>query len=207
MTTVKGLFAPVTPPAPRRHKFSSGSHAEGRIAGKAAIRYIVNEKPATPKVDDATIEKLQGRDPASRSTIFEENKGKTTQTRRQPELHPAEDVHVCACRRSWTSTPAACRAQFTTTKPLLDRGLELLDLPQGRLREARRRGPARADALLGERPPHVAGRGPRPHDALPRGDPLAGLLLPRRHPEAWTRRTGSCFVNCKLRSRRPTSGR
>ena len=57
----RACSAPVTPPAPRRHKFSSGSHAEGRIAGKAAIRFIVNEKPALPNVDDDEIDELQGR--------------------------------------------------------------------------------------------------------------------------------------------------
>ena len=34
------------------HKFSSGSHAEGRIAAKAAIAYIVDNN-AAPKVDQA----------------------------------------------------------------------------------------------------------------------------------------------------------
>ena len=40
------------------HKFSSGSHAEGRISGKAAIRYLVNEKPEAPSVSDDEIAKL-----------------------------------------------------------------------------------------------------------------------------------------------------
>jgi len=50
----QGIFAAGDASGASSHKFSSGSHAEGRIAGKAAIRYIVNEKPAKPTIDDAT---------------------------------------------------------------------------------------------------------------------------------------------------------
>ncbi len=42
MTTIKGLFAAGDASGASSHKFSSGSHAEGRIAGKAAIAYIVD---------------------------------------------------------------------------------------------------------------------------------------------------------------------
>ena len=80
--------------------------------------------------------------------------------------------------------------QFKTNKSLLESGLELMDVAEGRRREARRPRSPRAHELLGEHPPHVAGRGPPPHHPLPRRDPLAGLLLPGRHPR-WTRRTGS----------------
>ncbi len=51
MSTVKGLFCAGDASGASSHKFSSGSHAEGRIAGKAAIRYLVNEKPAAPAID------------------------------------------------------------------------------------------------------------------------------------------------------------
>jgi adenylylsulfate reductase subunit A len=59
MSTVKGLFCAGDASGASSHKFSSGSHAEGRIAGKAAIRYLVNENPPMPTVDDATIEELK----------------------------------------------------------------------------------------------------------------------------------------------------
>ena len=49
--TVKGLFAAGDASGASSHKFSSGSHAEGRITGKAAIRYIVKQKPAAPSVE------------------------------------------------------------------------------------------------------------------------------------------------------------
>ncbi len=41
MSTVKGLFCAGDASGASSHKFSSGSHAEGRIAAKAAIKFIV----------------------------------------------------------------------------------------------------------------------------------------------------------------------
>ncbi len=58
MTTVEGLFAAGDASGASSHKFSSGSHAEGRIAGKAAIKYIV-EKGKAPTVDAAKVEALK----------------------------------------------------------------------------------------------------------------------------------------------------
>jgi adenylylsulfate reductase subunit A len=42
MTTVKGLFAAGDACGASAHKFSSGSHAEGRIAGKAAVQFVLD---------------------------------------------------------------------------------------------------------------------------------------------------------------------
>jgi adenylylsulfate reductase subunit A len=41
MTTVKGLFAAGDASGASSHKFSSGSHAEGRIVGKAAVKFAM----------------------------------------------------------------------------------------------------------------------------------------------------------------------
>ncbi|MBL6968498.1 MAG: adenylyl-sulfate reductase subunit alpha, partial [Desulfobacteraceae bacterium] len=60
MTTVDGLFAAGDASGASSHKFSSGSHAEGRIVGKAAIKYIV-EKGAAPNVDAAKVDALKAK--------------------------------------------------------------------------------------------------------------------------------------------------
>ena len=60
MTTVDGLFAAGDASGASSHKFSSGSHAEGRITGKSAIKYIV-EKGAEPNVDAAVIDDLKAK--------------------------------------------------------------------------------------------------------------------------------------------------
>lgn len=48
MTTVKGLFTAGDGVGASGHKFSSGSHAEGRIAGKAMVRWVVDHKDFKP---------------------------------------------------------------------------------------------------------------------------------------------------------------
>jgi adenylylsulfate reductase subunit A len=48
MTTVKGLFTSGDGAGASGHKFSSGSHAEGRIAGKEMVRYAM-DNPEMPE--------------------------------------------------------------------------------------------------------------------------------------------------------------
>lgn len=58
MTTVKGLFAIGDVAGANPHKFSSGSFTEGRLAGKAAVKYIVEQKPETA-IDEAKVKELK----------------------------------------------------------------------------------------------------------------------------------------------------
>ncbi len=55
MTTVNGLFTAGDGVGASGHKFSSGSHAEGRIAIKALCKYI-NENDFTPTLKESTQE-------------------------------------------------------------------------------------------------------------------------------------------------------
>ena len=48
MSTVPGLFMAGDVVGASGHKFSSGSHAEGRIAAKAAIAYILDNAGYKP---------------------------------------------------------------------------------------------------------------------------------------------------------------
>jgi adenylylsulfate reductase subunit A len=50
MSTVKGLFMAGDIVGASGHKFSSGSHAEGRIAAKAAIAFILDDAGYTPEL-------------------------------------------------------------------------------------------------------------------------------------------------------------
>ncbi len=60
MSTVNGLFMAGDTCGASGHKFSSGSHAEGRMAGKAAIAYILDNMDLKPtikeKIDDLVAE-------------------------------------------------------------------------------------------------------------------------------------------------------
>lgn len=60
MTTVKGLFAAGDACGASPHKFSSGSFTEGRIAAKAAIKFIL-ENNTMPNPDPAQVEEFKAR--------------------------------------------------------------------------------------------------------------------------------------------------
>ncbi|MBE9562333.1 MAG: adenylyl-sulfate reductase subunit alpha [Proteobacteria bacterium] len=51
MTTVNGLFTAGDGVGASGHKFSSGSHAEGRLAAKAMIKYVQDNKDFKPELD------------------------------------------------------------------------------------------------------------------------------------------------------------
>ena len=82
MSTTKGLFCAGDASGASSHKFSSGSHAEGRIAAKAAIAYIVDNNTA-PKVDQAVVDALTEEILKPLKT-FEEHKDVTT----APDINP-----------------------------------------------------------------------------------------------------------------------
>ncbi len=50
-TTVKGLFTAGDGVGASGHKFSSGSHAEGRLAAKAMVKYVIDNKDYKPELD------------------------------------------------------------------------------------------------------------------------------------------------------------
>ena len=58
MTTLEGLFGAGDTIGGSAHKFSSGSFTEGRIAGKSAVKYVMDLKGAVPQVDEQQIEEL-----------------------------------------------------------------------------------------------------------------------------------------------------
>ena len=51
MTTVKGLFTAGDGVGASGHKFSSGSHAEGPMAAKAMVKYVIDNKAWKPELD------------------------------------------------------------------------------------------------------------------------------------------------------------
>ncbi len=183
MSTVKGLFCAGDASGASSHKFSSGSHAEGRIAAKAAIKFIVENNTA-PEVDQATlVEALEGGNPEARWTLSKQFKNATT----DPEINPnyiKPRMFMFRLQKIMDEYAGGISAQFTTNEALLEQGTGTAGFPEGRLRQAGGGQSARTDALLGERSPHVAGRSPRPHRSVPRGDALARILFPRRHAKA-----------------------
>jgi adenylylsulfate reductase subunit A len=61
MTTVKGLFTAGDGVGASGHKFSSGSHAEGRMAAKAMVKFVMDNKDQSPELDtdvDTLVEQI-----------------------------------------------------------------------------------------------------------------------------------------------------
>ncbi|MGE5344782.1 MAG: adenylyl-sulfate reductase subunit alpha [Acidithiobacillales bacterium] len=124
MSTVRGLFCAGDASGASSHKFSSGSHAEGRIAAKAAVRFIVKEKVAAPKVDPTEVERLKAEVLKPLKT-FEEFKGATTQTDVNPNyIRPK--MFQMRLQKLMDEYAGGVTSQFTTSEALLKKGLELL---------------------------------------------------------------------------------
>ncbi len=124
MSTVRGLFCAGDASGASSHKFSSGSHAEGRIAAKSAIRFIVKEKIAAPKVDEAKIEQLKA-EVYKPLKIFGEFKGATT----QPDVNPnyiRPKMFQMRLQKLMDEYAGGVTSQFTTSEALCKKGLELL---------------------------------------------------------------------------------
>ncbi|RKZ67318.1 MAG: adenylyl-sulfate reductase subunit alpha [Candidatus Parabeggiatoa sp. nov. 3] len=59
MTTVKDLFTAGDGVGASGHKFSSGSHAEGRIAAKAMVKFALDNKDWKPELDTSVDELVE----------------------------------------------------------------------------------------------------------------------------------------------------
>ncbi len=122
MTTVDGLFAVGDASGASSHKFSSGSHAEGRIAGKAAIKYIV-EKGADPAVDMAKVEELKAAILAPLD-LYEAHCNETT----DPEVNTNYIMprqFMFRLQKIMDEYAGGVTSAFKTSKPLLERAMEL----------------------------------------------------------------------------------
>jgi adenylylsulfate reductase subunit A len=124
MCTVKGLFCAGDASGASSHKFSSGSHAEGRIAGKSAIRFVVDEKPDLIDVPADEIEKAK-QELYAPMKLFEEHQDKSTQSDVNPNyIRP--NMFMLRLQKIMDEYAGGVTSQFTTSKPLLERGMELL---------------------------------------------------------------------------------
>src|SRR5574340_348487 len=124
MSTVKGLFCAGDASGASSHKFSSGSHAEGRIAGKAAVKFLV-ENPGKTNVDQGQIDAAIAEILKPIDT-FQQFKGATT----DPEINPnyiRPRMFMFRLQKIMDEYAGGVTAQFTTNEALLKRAMELLD--------------------------------------------------------------------------------
>ncbi len=124
MTTVKGLFAAGDASGASSHKFSSGSHCEGRIAAKAAIKFCT-ENPDMPNVDPKQVEELKAKI-LKPLDLFEQNKG----TSSDPDINPnyiRPKMFMFRLQKIMDEYAGGVTTSFTTSKQLLEKGMELLN--------------------------------------------------------------------------------
>jgi len=123
MATVEGLFCAGDASGASSHKFSSGSCTEGRIAAKAAVRYIVDHREA-PAVDAAQADSLRQRI-LRPLALFQEHKGKSSDPNINPNFMKPKGF-MFRLQKIMDEYAGGVSTQFTSSKTLLEKGLELL---------------------------------------------------------------------------------
>jgi len=125
MTTVEGLFTAGDGVGASAHKFSSGSHAEGRLAAKAAIKYILDHKDFEPS-PRGSVEELKAQVYKPLKT-FEENKNYTSDPNVNPNYIRPKGF-VFRLNKIMDEYAGGIGWQYTTSEPALLRGLEKLQV-------------------------------------------------------------------------------
>jgi adenylylsulfate reductase subunit A len=124
MTTVKGLFAAGDASGASSHKFSSGSHAEGRIAAKAACQYALDNKAVSFQYDAAKLD-------AAKEEVFrplevlEAAKGLSTQADVNPG-YILPKMFQMRLQKMMDEYAGGVSVQFTTSEANLTKCLQLL---------------------------------------------------------------------------------
>jgi adenylylsulfate reductase subunit A len=126
MTTVEGLFGAGDTIGGSAHKFSAGSFTEGRLAAKAAVRYVMDHKAESPQVDDEHIKRLQevvfkplenyrvGRNEIVAGTVA------------PSYINPLQGLQ--RLEKIMDEYVGGYSMFYVTNDPLLNRGLELLEM-------------------------------------------------------------------------------
>ena len=122
MTTVNGLFAAGDGVSGSAHKFSSGSFAEGRLAGLAAVDYCVDTADA-PAVDDAEIERLKD-EIWKPFAVFEAGRGASSMEDVNP-TYLLPKMGLLRLQKLMDEYAAGPGAYFRVNEPTLNRALEL----------------------------------------------------------------------------------
>jgi len=121
MTTVKGLFSAGDGTGASSHKFSSGSHAEGRWAAKEAVRFILdnNTLPNGAGVDELKAKCLKPLDTYAANYKFTSD----------PMINPNYILpmqFMFRMQKIMDEYAGGVVSAFKTSKALCDRGLELM---------------------------------------------------------------------------------
>jgi adenylylsulfate reductase subunit A len=125
MTTVNGLWTCADGVGASGHKFSSGSHAEGRMAGKQMVRWVLDHKGFKPalKVSAADLAK------EIYQPYYNYEAGKDIST--DPTVNPnyiSPKNFMMRLMKCTDEYGGGCSTYYTTSKSLLEFGMNLLSM-------------------------------------------------------------------------------
>ncbi|MGC8515702.1 MAG: adenylyl-sulfate reductase subunit alpha [Thermoplasmata archaeon] len=126
MTTIDGLFAAGDAAGGAAHKFSSGSFAEGMIAGKSAVKYIRDHSEDKVEIDSNAVDryKIDIFQPLDNYTI---GRSFITQGTVSPYyLYP--NMGLKRLEKIMDEYAGGLSTMYTTSEANLTRGLELLTM-------------------------------------------------------------------------------
>jgi adenylylsulfate reductase subunit A len=126
MTTLAGLFGAGDTIGGSAHKFSSGSFTEGRLAGKAAVRYVRDLKNSEPKLDEQRVRRLEASIFAPLETYRVGRNEIVAGTVAPGYLLPLHGLQ--RLEKLMDEYVGGYSTYYVTSEPLLTRGLELLTL-------------------------------------------------------------------------------
>ena len=125
MTTVDGLFTAGDGVGASGHKFSSGAHAEGRMAAKGALAFILDHKndklEAAQNIDEVIAEIYLPFE------VFEKYKDYTSAVEINPNYLMPKQVQT-RLQKLMDEYVAGCSTMYMCNKPSLEEGLKRLTL-------------------------------------------------------------------------------
>ena len=125
MTTVQGLFTAGDGVGASGHKFSSGSHAEGRIAGKNMVKFVQDKKGYSPSFK-ADLNKIT-EEIYKPVRNYIEHKDKTTAEDINPHYILPRMLQM-RLQKLMDEYVAGVSTFYQTNKVMLDQGLHLLEM-------------------------------------------------------------------------------
>ena len=124
MTSLEGLFGAGDAIGGTPHKFSSGSHVEGRIAAKAAVQYVLDRGDYEPEVDSEEVKTLKETIYAP-VTTYKRGKATTTRDYISPDyLLPTHGLY--RLEKLMDDYAGGWGSLYSTNEPLLKKGMGLL---------------------------------------------------------------------------------
>jgi adenylylsulfate reductase subunit A len=123
MSTVNGLFMMGDICGASGHKFSSGSHAEGRIAGKSATAFILDHKDYSPAITQ-TVDEIAA-ELYLPYEVYEKHKSYTTDPKMNPH-YIKPDMLQARLQKISDEYFGGCSTWYMTSKTMLEEGLRKL---------------------------------------------------------------------------------